>query len=67
MVLLWNSTWDERKGGKLQQRWLGPYVIGEFVGKGVYKITNPKTGQTLKKGVNVRMQAKDIPRISVCL
>ena len=53
MVLLRNSAQDERKGGKLQQRWLGPYVIAEFVGKGVYKITNPKTGQTLKKGVNV--------------
>ena len=53
MVLLRNSAQDERKGGKLQQCWLGPYVIAEFVGKGVYKITNPKTGRTLKKGVNV--------------
>ena len=25
MVILWNSQRDGRKGGKLQQRWLGPY------------------------------------------
>ena len=53
MVLLRSSARDERKGGKLQQRWLGPYVIAKFVGEGVYKITNPKTGWTLKKRVNV--------------
>lgn len=52
-VLLRNSAQDGRKGGKLQERWLGPYVIEEFIGKGVYKINNPKTGRTLKKGVNV--------------
>ena len=49
MVLLQNSTQDERKGRKLQQHWLGPYKIIEFV----YKLTNPKTVQTLKKGVNI--------------
>ena len=52
-VLLWNSSQDGKKGGKLQERWLGPYIIAEFIGKGVYKIKNPKTGQTMKKGVNV--------------
>ena len=52
-VLLRNSAQDERKGGKLQERWLGPYIIVEFIGKGVYKIKNPKTGRTLKNGVNV--------------
>ena len=40
MVLLRSSARDERKGGKLQQRWLGPYVIAEFVGEGVHKITS---------------------------
>lgn len=53
MVLLRNSAQDGRKGGKLQHRWLGPYKIAEFVGKGVYKLTNPKSGCTLKKGVNI--------------
>ena len=52
-VLLRNSAQDGRKGGKLQERWLGPYIIIELIGKGVYKIKNPKTGRDLKKGVNV--------------
>ena len=43
MVLIRNSAQDGRKGGKLQQRWLGPYEIAEFVGKGVYKLINPKS------------------------
>ena len=53
MVLLRNSAQDGRKGGKLQQRWLGPYEITEFVGKGVYKLINPKSVCTLKKEVNI--------------
>ena len=53
MVLLRNSAQDGRKGGKLQQRWLGPYEIAEFVGKGVYKLINPKSGRILKKEVNI--------------
>ena len=53
MVLLRNSAQDGRKGGKLQQRWLGPYKISEFVGKGVYKLISLKTGRILKKGVNI--------------
>ena len=32
-VLLRNSAQDERKGGKLQERWLDPYIITEFIGK----------------------------------
>ena len=53
MVLLRNSQRDGRKGGKLQQRWLGPYRVQESVGKGMYKLLNPSTGKALKKVVNV--------------
>ena len=53
MVLLRNSAQEGRKGGKLLQRWLGPYKIVEFIGKGVYKLANPKTGRTLKNAVNI--------------
>ena len=54
MVLLRNSQCDGRKGGKLQQRWLGSYKVQEsVVGKGVHKLLNPSTGKALKKVVNV--------------
>ena len=53
MVLLRNSQRDGRKGGKLQQHWLGLYKVQESVGKGVYKLLNPSTGKALKKVVNV--------------
>ena len=52
LVLLRNSARDGRKGDKLAKRWLGPYTIEEEVGKGLYMLTNPSTGKTLKKAVN---------------
>ena len=52
-VLLRNAQRDGRKGGKFQKRWLGPYVIKKYLGKGVYKIANRVTGRVLKKAVNV--------------
>lgn len=35
-------------GGKMDPKWLGPYVIEEKVSKGRYKISS-KTGKVLKK------------------
>ena len=40
LVLLRNSAKDGRKGDKLAKRWLGPYIIEESVGKGVYQLLN---------------------------
>lgn len=65
MVLLRNSQRDGRKGGKLQQRWLGPYKVQESVGKGVYKLLNPSTGKALKKVVNVCRLKPYYPRKSL--
>ena len=70
LVLLRNSQRDGRKGGKLLQRWLGPYTVNKSVGKGVYKLQNPETGKVLKKVVNVcRLkqyfsQDRKVPRFS---
>jgi len=50
-VLVRNSARDQKKGDKLARRWLGPYKIHEYLGKGVYKLSN-KTGHILKKAVN---------------
>lgn len=52
-MLMRNSKKDARKGGKLEQRWLGPYKITEDRGKGVFKLMNPVSGRTLKNCVNV--------------
>ena len=46
------STRDGRKADKLAQRWLGPYRIGEHIGKGVYRLGNPATDRILKKAFN---------------
>ena len=47
-----NSARDGRKGDKLSKRWLGPYKVSEVLGKGLYRLANPKTGQVLKKAYN---------------
>ena len=54
-VLLRNAQRDSRKGGKFNKRWLGPYTINDYLGKGIilYKLENAVTGHVLKKAVNV--------------
>ena len=52
LVLLRNSAKDGRKGDKLAKRWLGPYIIEECVGKGVYRLSNHATGRILRKVYN---------------
>ena len=52
-MLVRNSQRDGRKGGKFQNHWLGPYKIVEFLGKGIYKLANPKNDRQLKKCVNI--------------
>ena len=38
-VLLENTAQKQRKGGKLEPAWLGPYNINRCVGKGVYELS----------------------------
>ena len=47
-VLVENSHQKERKGGKLTDRWLGPYTINRNLGKGVYELKS-SSGKLLKK------------------
>ena len=52
-MLLKNSRKESRKGDKLAPRWVGPYTIHESLGKGVYRLSNPKTGFGLVNGAAV--------------
>lgn len=52
LVLLKNSQRESKKGDKMKSRWLGPYLIHEVLGKGVYRLSNPETGVVLKTAVN---------------
>ena len=51
-VLLENTAQKERKGGKMDKVWLGPYVINQHLGKGVYELRN-MDGSVMKKKVNI--------------
>ena len=51
-VLKENTRQKQRKGGKMDDRWLGPYSINRCIGKGVYELKNMK-GAVLKTKVNV--------------
>ena len=46
-VLRINIREEQRKGGKMEAEWLGPYVISNIEGKSV-DLTNPK-GTTMSK------------------
>ena len=51
-VWLENTPQRERKGGKMDPVWLGPYVINRSVGKGLYGLKN-SNGEVLKKKANI--------------
>ena len=51
-ILIENTAQKERKGGKLDDAFLGPYTIHKSLGKGIYKVMNQK-GVILKKKVNI--------------
>lgn len=50
-VLLENTAQKQRKGGKLEPAWLGPYTIHRHIGKGLYELS--KGGKVVKKKANV--------------
>lgn len=51
-VLLENTKQKQRKGGKLEPLWLGPYSIHRDLGKGLYELKNTD-GKVLKKKANI--------------
>lgn len=51
-VWLENTAQKQRKGGKMDPVWLGPYTINKSLGKGLYELKND-TGEILKKKANV--------------
>ena len=52
VVLLENTMQKQRKGGKLEPLWLGPYTIHRDLGKGLYELSN-QAGTVLKKKANI--------------
>ena len=51
-VLLENTHQKQRKGGKMEPLWLGPYVIHRDLGKGLYELKNAE-GKLVKKKANI--------------
>ena len=51
-VWLENTAQKQRKGGKMDPVWLGPYTINRSLGKGLYELKNG-TGEILKKKANI--------------
>ena len=63
-----NTQQKQRKGGKLRDRWLGPYTINRNLGKGVYELRN-SSGRVLKMKCNIARLKVMYPRclvLSVC-
>ncbi len=48
-----NTQQKERKGGKFEKKYDGPYIIHTSDGKGVYSLKN-LSGQILKKKCNIK-------------
>ena len=51
-VLRENTAQKQRKGGKLSDKWLGPYIVHKQMGKGVYQLKTV-SGTVLKQKCNV--------------
>ena len=43
-VYIKNRRQINRKGGKMEARWLGPYIVEKVLTKGRYKLKNPSSG-----------------------
>lgn len=50
-VLLENTAQKQRKGGKLESAWLGPYIVTRHVGKGLYELS--RNGKIIKTKANI--------------
>ena len=51
-VMLENTYQRQRKGGKLEPIWLGPYTISRDLGKGIYELSNA-AGKVIKTKANI--------------
>ena len=51
-VLVENTAQKQRKGGKLKEKWLGPYQINREICKGVYALES-MDGKLMKQSCNV--------------
>ena len=51
-VLLENTAQKQRKGGKLEPLWQGPYTISQDLGKGLYELLTVD-GRVLKNKANI--------------
>ena len=60
-VWLENTAQKQRKGGKMDPIWLGPYSINRSLGKGLYELKNQK-GEILKKKANITRLKQFISR-----
>ena len=61
-VLVRNMRNVSRKGGKMDVRWTGPYVIAAHVGKGRYRLMEEKSGNPFKQAINSSRLKKYIER-----
>ncbi len=62
-VLLENSKQKQRKGGKLEPLWLGPYNISKYIGKGLYELST-QAGKVLKVKANIARLKEYQERVS---
>ena len=61
-VLLENTAQKQRKGGKMDPLWLGPYVISRDLGKGLYELSNLNK-KVIKSKTNVSRLKKYVKRL----
>ena len=52
-ILVENTRDKQRKGGKLEKAFKGPYIINKSLGKGIYEIRSGVDGKVLKQKVNI--------------
>ena len=50
-TLLENTAQKQRKGGKLEPTWLGPYIVNRCMGKGLYELS--RNGKIVKTRANI--------------
>ena len=61
-VLVENTADKQRKGGKLNPAWLGPYVINKEIGKGVYELRNKK-GDIKSMSIGLSCISREVKRL----
>ena len=48
-VYVWNKPLEEQHSGKLESRWLGPFIVKEQVGLGSY-VLEDRNGKVISSG-----------------